>query len=64
MEAVRTPEKSLYINETTQRYIHEGYYIYTCRRENLKSYYMSIRYLFKLNSTWTSLHVCKDIWCN
>jgi hypothetical protein len=38
METVRTSETSVYFNETTRRYIPEGSNLYTCRRENLKSY--------------------------
>jgi hypothetical protein len=35
MEAVRTSEKSVYLNVATRRYIQEGY-LHTLRRENLK----------------------------
>jgi hypothetical protein len=38
MVAVRTSETSVYCNETTRRYIPEGYFLHTCRRENLKSH--------------------------
>jgi hypothetical protein len=40
MEAVRTSETSVYFNETTRRYIPEGYNPHTRRRENLKSHIM------------------------
>jgi hypothetical protein len=36
MKAVRTSGTSVYLNETTQRYIPEGYHIDTCHFENLK----------------------------
>jgi hypothetical protein len=38
MEAVRTPETSVYSNETTRRYIPDDYNFHTRRRENLKSH--------------------------
>jgi hypothetical protein len=38
METVRTCETSVYSNETTRRYIPEGSYLHTRRRENLKSH--------------------------
>jgi hypothetical protein len=38
MEAVRTPETSVYSNETTRRYIPEGSNLHTRRHENLKSH--------------------------
>jgi len=37
MEAVHTSEMSVYSNETTQRYIPEGFHLHTCHHENLKS---------------------------
>jgi hypothetical protein len=37
MEAVHTSETSVYFNETTRRYIPEGFRLHTRRRENLKS---------------------------
>jgi hypothetical protein len=37
MDVVRTSEMSVYLNETSRRYIPEGYHIDTRRRENLKS---------------------------
>jgi hypothetical protein len=37
MEAVRTSETPVYSNETTLRYIPQGYNLQTRRRENLKS---------------------------
>jgi hypothetical protein len=37
MEAVRTPETSVYSNETIWRYIAEGAHLHIRRRENLKS---------------------------
>jgi hypothetical protein len=36
METVRTSEKSVYLNDTTQHYIPEG------RRENLKSHIVTV----------------------
>jgi hypothetical protein len=38
MEAVPTFETSVYSNETTRRYIPEGYNLHTSSFENLKSY--------------------------
>jgi hypothetical protein len=38
MEAVRTPETSVYFHETTRRYIPESFPICTRRYENLKSH--------------------------
>jgi hypothetical protein len=38
MEAVRTSETSVYLNETTRRYIPEDSKLHTRRRENLKSH--------------------------
>jgi hypothetical protein len=35
---VRISETSVYFNDTTQRYIPEGYYLHTRRRESLKSH--------------------------
>jgi hypothetical protein len=37
-EAVRASETSAYLNETTRRYIPEGYHYHTRRRENLISH--------------------------
>jgi hypothetical protein len=37
MEAVRISETSVYFNETTRRYVPEGYNLHTRRRDNLKS---------------------------
>jgi hypothetical protein len=36
METVRTPETSVFFNETTWFYIPEGCHLHTRRRENLK----------------------------
>jgi hypothetical protein len=36
MEAVSTSETLEYFNETTRRYIPEGYHIHIRRRENMK----------------------------
>jgi hypothetical protein len=38
MEAVRTSKTSVYLNETTRRYILESSHLHTRRRENLKSH--------------------------
>jgi hypothetical protein len=35
MDAMRTYETSVYSNETTRRYIPEGYHLHARRRENL-----------------------------
>jgi hypothetical protein len=36
MEPVRSSETSVYLNETTRRYIPDDYHLHTRRRENLK----------------------------
>jgi hypothetical protein len=38
MEAVRTSESSVNFYETTRRHVPEGYHLYACHRENLKSH--------------------------
>jgi hypothetical protein len=38
MQAVRASETSVYSNETTRRYVHEGSHLHTRRLENLKSH--------------------------
>jgi hypothetical protein len=39
MEAECISETSIYFNETTRRYVPEGYILHTRRRENLKFRY-------------------------
>jgi hypothetical protein len=38
LEAVRTSEMSVYFNKTTRRYIPDGCYLHTRRRENMNSH--------------------------
>jgi hypothetical protein len=38
MDAAHTSETSVYFNETTRRYIPEGYHLHIRRRENLNSH--------------------------
>jgi hypothetical protein len=40
MEAVRASETSICSNETTRRYIPEGFNLHTRRRENMKSHFI------------------------
>jgi hypothetical protein len=56
METARTSETSVYSNETTRRCIQQGFHLYTCRRQNLKSHNLNIS-CFAENSRNHEVHL-------
>jgi hypothetical protein len=59
MEALRTSERSVYSNDSTRRYIPEGFNLHTRRRENLKSLKPNLTCL-QIRFWWSDMEKCRE----
>jgi hypothetical protein len=60
IQIVRTSQTSVYFNETTQRFIPQGYHFQTRHRKNLKTHWSNV---FREVEFKSILKGCDDVHC-